>query len=93
MIKLNMSLAATCLTSLLALPAAAQDTGLYGNIATGIMNNKEVVDGGSVKYSTTNVVGRVGYSFNQNLALEGEAGFTIAKDTVAIEAHIPQVSR
>jgi hypothetical protein len=77
-------LVATALLAMLALPAVAQDNGLYGNIATGIMNNKETGAGAELKYSTTNVVGRLGFAFTQNLAVEGEAGFTVAKDSINV---------
>lgn len=68
---LKIVLAATALTGFAA-SAQAQDTGAYLNLGAE-----------AVEFDSYNVTGRLGYAFNENFSVEGQASFGVIDDEIA----------
>lgn len=70
----------TLLASLLALGAAANAQGFYGDVNYAFISSEE----SSEDVDLGAITGHAGYAFNDYFALEGEAGFGVADESVNI---------
>lgn len=74
-----MKLFKLCLLSSLMLPGLVQAEGLFGTFGGSLVTHED--SAGDVK--PINVLARLGYDFNENFALVGEANFTLVSDDFA----------